>query len=148
MPNHCYQGVYLHGSRLVLDRLHAAIEKEEFLNAVVPEPDNLFTDNLGKEERQMCKDRGIPNWYDWRNEHWGTKWDICSAEVQHYRYNDTDAELSFRCWTAWSPPVPVWDRLQEMGIRVEADYEDEGGFFVGTYSNGVDRCWAPEEEAS
>ena len=43
------------------------------------------------------------------------------------------AWFSFRCWTAWGPPVPVWDRLHAMGIEVEADYQDEGEMFEGAY---------------
>jgi hypothetical protein len=39
-----------------------------------------------------------------------------------------NASFSFNCWTAWSPPVPVWNTLVNMGISVDADYQDEGGY--------------------
>jgi hypothetical protein len=65
--------------------------------------------------------------------------------------NDEDmvAWFSFRCWTAWGPPVPVWDRLHAMGIEVEADYQDEGGMFEGAYRDGEESNWniVHEEEA-
>ena len=51
--------------------------------------------------------------------------------------------FSFKCWTAWAPPVPVWDKLHAMGIEVEADYEDEGLMFKGEYMHGVDSSWEP-----
>ena len=44
----------------------------------------------------------------------------------------------------------MWDKLYEMGISVDADYQDEGGLFEGEYLNGVDESWKPvfeEEEA-
>ena len=41
------------------------------------------------------------------------------------------------CWTAWAPPVPVWEKLVDMGLSVKASYVDEGGFFQGTYKDGV-----------
>jgi hypothetical protein len=31
-----------------------------------------------------------------------------------------------------------------MGIKVEANYEDEGGMFVGEYHHGEDTSWVPE----
>jgi hypothetical protein len=31
-----------------------------------------------------------------------------------------------------------------MGISVDADYQDEGMNFEGTYLNGEDKCWEPE----
>ena len=59
------------------------------------------------------------------------------------------AWFTFHCWTAWGPPIPVWDRLDAMGIAVEADYQDEGEMFEGAYHHGEDNSWEPdlEEEA-
>ncbi len=78
--------------------------------------------------------RDRPNWYDWRNENWMTKWDICQAEIieepqEIDHYPMPTKCFTFRCWTAWSPPIPVWDRLHEMGFDISTDYEDEGGMF-------------------
>tara|TARA_R100000541_G_scaffold12742_2_gene21231 strand:+ start:974 stop:1462 length:489 start_codon:yes stop_codon:yes gene_type:complete len=143
MPNHCYQSVYLAGNPKKIDRLYKAVKEERFLDEVIPQPTNLFHGALGEEERKMCEEKGISNWYDWRNENWLTKWDICDAEIDgnglEYSDDKTEAWFSFRCWTAWAPPVPVWDRLHALGIEVQADYEDEGLNFAGEYANGVDR---------
>ena len=54
--------------------------------------------------------------------------------------------FTFRCWTAWAPPIPVWEKLHEMGIEVHADYEDEGSMFEGQFFEGEDTCWRPVEE--
>jgi hypothetical protein len=108
--------------------------------------------------KETQPDQLMPDWYEWRNKNWGTKWDVCEAEIDEagIEYgedlnNDEEyapvAWFSFRCWTAWAPPVPVWDRLHAMGIEVQADYQDEGGMFEGEYHHGEDKCWQPEEEA-
>ena len=150
MPNHCYQSVYLAGDPKEIDRLYEAVKEEKFLNAVIPEPSNIFHGALGEEERKMCEAQGRPNWYDWRNENWMTKWDICQAEIieepqEIDHYPMPTKCFTFRCWTAWSPPIPVWDRLHEMGFDISTDYEDEGGMFEGEYQNGEDKCWRPVE---
>ena len=151
MPNHCYQSVYLAGDPKEIDRLYEAVKEQKFLNAVIPEPSNMFHGALGEEERKMCEAQDRPNWYDWRNENWMTKWDICQAEIieepqEIDHYPMPTKCFTFRCWTAWSPPIPVWDRLHEMGFDISTDYEDEGGMFEGEYQNGEDKCWRPVEE--
>lgn len=150
MPNHCYQSVYLAGDPKEIDRLYEAVKEEKFLNAVIPEPSNMFHGALGEDERKMCEAQDRPNWYDWRNENWMTKWDICQAEIieepqEIDHYPMPTKCFTFRCWTAWSPPIPVWDRLHEMGFDISTDYEDEGGMFEGEYQNGEDKCWRPVE---
>jgi hypothetical protein len=81
MPNHCYQSVYLAGDPKEIDRLYEAVKEQKFLNAVIPEPSTMFHGALGEDERKMCEAQGRPNWYDWRNENWLTKWDICEPEI-------------------------------------------------------------------
>tara|TARA_R110001606_G_scaffold116562_6_gene245662 strand:- start:702 stop:992 length:291 start_codon:yes stop_codon:yes gene_type:complete len=91
--------------------------------------------------------------YDWRVEHWGTKWDVADvAIIDAIEVSDEEGDeeglawFSFRCWTAWGPPVPVWDALHAHGIDVEADYQDEGGWFEGAYQHGKNESWEPEAE--
>jgi hypothetical protein len=42
--------------------------------------------------------------------------------------------------------VPVWNKLHELGVEIDASYQDEGGMFEGEYVNGVDNSWIPEDE--
>ncbi len=146
MPNHCYQSVYLHGPSHLIQHLHAALSKPEpeFCSTIAPMPFEVWA----HEERRP--DQLMPDWYEWRVENWGTKWDVCEAEIDHdgLEYSDDQkvAWFSFRCWTAWAPPVPVWDRLHAMGIEVEAYFRDEGGMFEGAYMDGEDKFWQPEPE--
>jgi len=139
MPNHCYQSVYIKGpSALVYELYHNLNSKEpRFCDAVLPIPFAKSTGMVG---------------YDWRVENWGTKWDVAEVEImEELLMSDEEgpeevAWFSFKCWTAWSPPIPVWDQLHALGIDVEADYEDEGEMFAGEYQYGVDVSWEPKAE--
>jgi hypothetical protein len=138
MPNHCYQSVYIKGpSALVYELYHELNRKEpRFCDAVLPIP--------------FAKSTGMTG-YDWRVEHWGTKCDVADVEIDDGGLEFSDEEgpeevawFSFKCWTAWSPPIPVWDALQSHGIDVEADYQDEGMMFEGAYQYGENESWVPE----
>ena len=70
---------------------HPEIEKEEW--------------ELGKQAYRNIQKYGSPTWYQWRIQHWGTKWNASSAEI-------TDGQLSFL--TAWNAPKPVLEKLSHM----------------------------------
>jgi hypothetical protein len=152
MPNHCYQSVYLHGPTHLVSMLYDGLTQNgynphnegralnpQLCQLVCPMPFEVWAN----EERRS--DQLMPDWYEWRVENWGTKWDVCEAEIDEdgLEYSDDKkvAWFSFRCWTAWAPPVPVWDRLHAMGIEVEADFEDEGEMFAGAYRDGEESNW-------
>jgi hypothetical protein len=77
---------------------------------------------------------------------WGTKWDVMDSEVISASWLDEvtgykereRSSFTFKCWTPWSPPVPVWNALYKLGFNVSADYFDECDNFEGHYYNGVD----------
>jgi len=35
--------------------------------------------------------------------------------------------------------------MHDLGIEVDADYQDEGGMFEGHWENGIDDNWDPDE---
>ena len=47
------------------------------------------------------------------------------------------------CNTAWSPPIPIFDKLVDIGFEVDARYLDEGWGYIGEYVNGDD--WSTED---
>jgi hypothetical protein len=130
---------------------HLTKADPEFCQVVVPMP---FEQWLAPATKLMGYE--IAGWYDWRVTNWGTKWDVVDVDItQPLTIHDDEegtepfsmnASFSFNCWTAWSPPIPVWNKLVEMGISVDADYQDEGMGFEGRYVNGEDKCWEPEIE--
>ena len=50
---------------------------------------------------------GAPTWYEWRIEHWGTKWNACDAELTE----TGDGSLHIKFDTAWSFPFPIFRKL-------------------------------------
>ena len=42
-------------------------------------------------------------WYDWRNENWGTKWDVPKDEIDVEPINNGSIVVEFH--TAWSAPI-------------------------------------------
>ena len=154
MPNHCYQQVEICGPRFLVKELYDHLTKAdpEFCQLIVPMP---FEQWLAPKTKWQGYE--VEGWYDWRVNNWGTKWDVVDVDTTqplllHDDEPDTgdpwtmNASFVFNCWTAWSPPIPVWDKLVEMGISVDADYQDEGMGFEGRYVNGEDKCWEPELE--
>jgi len=141
MPNHCEQQVTITGPRALISEIEDNLKCKEarFCDLIAPMPFEMW----------VAPDQGnVGAWYEWRNENWGTKWDVCEVEMGDLRLigDGTTKEIEFRCWTAWAPPIPIWDRLVDLGCKVEADYQDEGGMFEGTYKDGLDECWVPAED--
>jgi len=71
-------------------------------------------------------------WYWWRVNNWGTKWD--ANLYQHDWVDDTSLVLGFD--TAWSPPIPVYEAMDEQGVNVVASYYESGMCFVGRWELG------------
>jgi len=141
MPNHCDQQVTITGPRALISQIEDNLKCKEarFCDLIAPMPFEMW----------VAPDQGnVGAWYEWRNENWGTKWDVCEVELGDLRLigDGTTKEIEFRCWTAWAPPIPIWDRLVDLGCKVDADYQDEGGMFEGTYKDGLDECWVPAED--
>ena len=50
---------------------------------------------------------GAPTWYEWRCEHWGTKWNARDGEVTDIG----DGSLRVQFDTAWSFPFPIFETV-------------------------------------
>jgi Api92-like protein with ferredoxin domain len=82
-----------------LEKLGAWAEKER--------PDAL---EHGRKSIEAYEQTGFYDWYDWRVENWGTKWNTYSFEIEH----EGPGELQFRFDTAWDFPRPIFEKLAEM----------------------------------
>lgn len=83
------------------------------------------------------------DWWDYRVENWGTKWDIGSDNNESHGLNPTvvDNQTSMTFDSAWSPPLGLYERLVELGFKVEATYFEPGMDFAGRWIDGSDEYY-------
>ena len=69
-----------------------------------------------------------PNWYDWRCNNWGTKWDVDAC----LEYDEEDM-LEYSFDSAWSPPTNFIEKVSKDFplLRFRLKYEEEGNGFMG-----------------
>jgi hypothetical protein len=83
------------------------------------------------------KDGQMPEWYQWRVENWGTKWD---AHIINYNWTELEDawELEIDFDTAWGPPDEMYRTFTIQGRTFNATWHEPGMGFVGeTDDNGV-----------
>jgi hypothetical protein len=74
---------------------------------------------------------GASELLDFRLKNWGTKWDFIG-----YLISETDSETVFSFDTAWSPPIAFYKSLEREGFKVNAQFNESGMCFCGSYSGG------------
>lgn len=149
MPNWCDNFITLgHDDPSMLVRAKEALERGEFLQEFIPCPDDLTNtvsgnvgDPLGKENHQTREELnlvlyGYRNWYDFRVEEWGTKWDVGVDDGSVSELDDGTIQASFQ--SAWAPPTTAYAKLENLGFTVDAYYHEPGMAFCGHYVNGED----------
>ncbi len=151
MPNWCNNSINISGSTETIKAIWDEANKEDsgLLNAMKPMPKELEgTTSPTPQEGQagykgpQPKVDGHDNWYSWRNENWGTKWDIDPGEGLEFTDNgDGTAQISGWFESAWAPPIQAYDTfLDDMdGCSLTADYHEPGMDFAGIYDNGDDQ---------
>ena len=120
MPNFVRNILYFDGENVqaVFDFVSSKDSVFDF-NKIIPEPEN------------------IADWYGWRVENWGTKWNAVDAEI-------IDDGVMFD--TAWSAPLPVIKKLSELFPKIKLNVtcsDEDAGENCGqiTYKNGVESDW-------
>ena len=75
-------------------------------------------------------------WYGWRLENWGTKWDLSEEEQRNVadQLLSEDCDFQAQFDTAWSPPLQAIAALSEMfpNDQFSLDYFESGCWFAGT----------------
>lgn len=134
MPNDCSNDLDI----IVTDKeiAKAIVEqakKQQLLEWIIPTP-------------KKSTSKLIDEWYSWRLEHWGTKWDI--YDVYHESIEKTDdgrykVLLSFS--TAWSPAIfAIAEFIRRFrNTEVHYYYYEPGCDFVGYWDGITDWCYKP-----
>lgn len=90
-------------------------------------------------EEDTTPHQNVPDWYTWRVNNWGTKWevDIESGDVTVDENDDGTVTLSMNFDSAWSPPVGVYEEIANRdGWEVFATYIEGGMCFIGYFEDG------------
>ena len=89
----------------------------------------LQTDSFGECLRFHSTGIADQRWYDWRVEHWDTKWDAYDVTVT----DDDPENLEVEFNTAWSPPEAICHKLREdyPDIAISWFYDEPGMEIAG-----------------
>jgi hypothetical protein len=148
MPNWCNNNLTLeHDDPKMIQRAYDALERGEFLQEFIPVPESLkiVAGSVGdpveqaKLEADTARNRevyGYGNWYDFCVGEWGTKWDVGDQGNSDIRPDGLMLHTTFD--SAWSPPVNAYQKLEELGFRVNAMYYEPGMCYAGAYGSGND----------
>jgi len=128
MPNWCQNQLSLeHTDPAEIQRLFDAAVEGKFLQAVCPQPNPLPPVTIPAELGSL------PDWYNWRLQNWGCKWDV-EGDVDIV----SPTTLSFSFDSPWGPPLQAYEKLKEQGFSVQAYYHEMGMAFMGEWSDGDD----------
>jgi len=111
-------------------------------NHFIPQPENIFRDNLSTEKEKELDEFGIPSWYTWNTANWGTKW---NANVE-YEHGEGGDYHTYEMATAWSFPEPVMRKMIEMYPKLSFHIvgDEESGAY-GIYWSTMEDTFIAEE---
>ena len=167
MPNWCDNQLSITGPNSVIDKIEKIVNEESnnaengLLQFFHPMPKELLETEAGpvaktKKEKQARQARklefGAENWYDWRVNNWGTKWEVCEFYGVDKQPDALigDSTISFAFSSAWSPPIGAYEKFLENNpdCFIRAYYYEGGCDFMGLWEDGVDDCYAPSDYKS
>ena len=122
-------------------------EGREFdFNHFIPQSDDIFRDALNSEKEKEFDRLGVPNWYRWNNQNWGTKWNaVCDNEMA-ISVEGFPFEHEYDLRTAWAFPNIVMDKMIEMYPNLDFTIhgEEESGAY-GVYWDTMQDTFIDEE---
>jgi len=152
MPNWCNNGITLsHEDPEMIQRAAKALQEGTFLNEFIPVPEclNIVSGRVGidgspeqvaleQSQQDNLNNHNYKDWYDFRVNEWGTKWDVdCDGGVE-VSPDGLTVTASFE--SAWAPPVGIYEAMAADDYEVTAYYYEPGMCFVGKWEDGEDQC--------
>ena len=148
MHNWCHNRVTAYGNEDKIEEVKKIFESKTPFNDIFPMPDFKTIPNekgeLPKLEQMKNPDGSIlwetynfpdgrndDRWYDWRLQHWDTKWEASEVEIEL----DDSEILRVEFDTAWSPPEGVMEKLREKfpDVSFQCFYDEPGCESAGYY---------------
>lgn len=160
MPNWCHNTLIVTGPQRTLAKFEQKVrsksepEKQPLsFQRIRPIPKNVL------ENEPMAGDLSDPNaqpqgWWMWCVHNWGTKWDASFGQGSMFSFATNENakphanrtltasghELRYKFDTAWSPPVPIVEKLARdyPDLRFELQYGEPGAEYAGVFrANGL-----------
>ena len=97
------------------------------LEKILPTPQKLLDDNPTYQTKEDMDENYPPEWYTWRMQHWGVKWDISDCELITDSFETpSDHFISYKFTSAWNPPLIALERLSKEipELKIELDYSE------------------------
>jgi len=155
MPNWFYFEMQVSGTKKdVLEFVENVKGSKEFetegrefdFNHFIPQPENIFRANLSTDKQQELKESGIPDWYNWNIDNWGTKWNVAVDDVNVCVYNDGSADVFYTMRTAWAFPAPVIEQMirdyHHLNFSIQGEEESVA---YGVNIDSSEGVWDEEE---
>jgi hypothetical protein len=123
MPNWCSNSFSVEGDKETIDRFEDFLNEndgKDWFDFFAPIPVGLVEDDL----------------YEWNISNWGCKWN-CDAQDWIRKEN----KISFWFDSPWGPPTELYYKIEQAGLKVNAEYMEEGMRFVGEFVNGFDETY-------
>ena len=161
MPNWCDNQITITGPNSVIDKIEKIVKADDthentgLLNFFKPMPKELegTTSPSSSAKKPQPMVEGFDNWYDWRVENWGTKWELCEfygVDRQHLNDSLDESIISFGFSSAWAPPINAYEQFlrDNENCSLKAYYYEGGCDFMGEWDNGQDDCYTPSDYKS
>ena len=145
MPNWCSNEVTIDGTKEAM----AKFVEECFtdfkgtpvldFNKVMPEPDYDQPQKDGTHNNGVQKELHdvMPDWWNWRNNNWGTKWNLVpdpEGNLTGYEVvGQDDGFIQLEFETAWSPPNGIYNEIwaKYPDLTVSWFYREDGCQMAG-----------------
>ena len=149
MPNWCMNEVQIDGNEEDIAKFteecftdHKGVAVLDF-SKVLPEPD------YDKPKKDGTHNNGVqtelhsvmPDWWNWRNDNWGTKWNLVPNHdgdlTAYLTVEDGEDYISLEFDTAWSPPEGIYEAIVEKypDLSVNWFYREDGVQISGWLPN-------------
>jgi hypothetical protein len=132
MPNNVYNTIsiksknqeWLNAIERILEGENGKIDFNKLIPMPEHNPEKFWAEGaLSPEiEERLGKENC---WYWWSVKNWGTKWNAYDID-----FEKGSGYLTYRFLTAWSQPIPIFERILEMfpNCNIVIDWEEEQGW--------------------
>ena len=144
MPNWCNNTITLTGPKEKITKIYEkAKEDNAFLQQLYPMPTELEgTTADGSVNEELVAKTGASDWYNWRVENWGTKWEV---DAEGLELSDDGTTITGWFDSAWAPPIHAYETFltENEDCSISSLYYEGGMDFAGKWEDFADMTVTP-----